>query len=92
MKFWICCLAILALLEVSSAMASEQEKNDPQDQFEMEPEIHPTPQQYTFQNYLSDLTDLAQSFDQPAPENPIRQLESRKEQKYEPLNPIIIRW
>ena len=91
MKFWICCLAILALLGVSPAMASEQKKNDPQDQFEMELEIHPTPKRYSFQNYLSDLTDLAR-LDQPAPENPVRELQSRKQQKYEPLNPIIIRW
>jgi hypothetical protein len=92
MKFWLCSLAILALLKVPAAVASEQEENDPQDQFKMELEIHPTPQRYTFQNYLSDLTDLARSFNEPAPENAIRELESRKKQKYEPLNPIIIPW
>ena len=89
-KFWLCCLAILALLEVSAMAASEHEKNDPQDRFEMDLEVHPTPQRYTFENYLSDLTDLSRSFNEPAPENPIRELESRKEHKYEPLNPIII--
>ena len=92
MKFWLCCLVIVALLEVSSAKGSEQEKNDAQDRFEMELEIHPIPQRYTFQNYLSDLTDLARSFNEPSPENRIHQLESRKKQKYEPLNPIIIPW
>ena len=92
MKFWVCSLAIFALLAASSAKAPEKEENNPQNQFEMELEIHPSPQQYTFQNYLSDLKDLTRSFDQPAAENPIQQLESRKKPEYKPLNPIIIPW
>ena len=92
MKLWLYSLAILTFLEISSARASEKEKNDSQNEFEMELEIHPTPQRYTFQNYLSDLTDLARSFDQPSQENPIQQLESRKKYEYRPLNPIIIPW
>jgi hypothetical protein len=72
-------------------MASEQKKKDTQDQFDLKLQIDPSLQPYTFQNYLSDLTELAR-VDQPASENPVRELESRKEHKYEPLNPIVIRW
>jgi hypothetical protein len=92
MKFLICCLAIIGSLGVSPAMAFDEEKKDTRDQPEMELEIYAAPQRYTFQDYLSDLTDFARS-DQPAPENPISRLEPKEEQKYEPWNPIVVmRW
>jgi hypothetical protein len=91
MQLYVWSLVILGLLGVSPGIASEEKKNDTQSQFDMTLEIQPAPQRYTFQNYLADLTELAR-VDQPARDNPVRELEARKEHRYEPLNPIVIRW
>lgn len=91
MKNWISSLVILTSLVTAPAMADEREKNNRDDPVTIELQIHSVPGRYTFQDYVSDLAESARIADIDS-KNPVRQLEARKNSKYEPLNPIVIRW
>ncbi|TMA13590.1 MAG: hypothetical protein E6J89_00865 [Deltaproteobacteria bacterium] len=91
MKNRIFSLVILASLVAAPAIAYERDKSDREDQFAIDLQIHSVPDRYTFQDYLSDLTESTRIADIDA-KNPVRQLEARKNPKYQPLNPIVIRW
>lgn len=91
MTNWIVSLVVLASLATVPTMASGKEKDDREDRFVLELQIHPVPHRYTFQDYLSDLTESARVTDIDS-RNPVRQLEARKNRQYEPVNPIVIRW
>ncbi len=94
MRYWIYSLVILASLGGIPAMASDREDRNWEDEAQIELEIQATPRRYTFQDYMSDLK-ASTRIDQMDLDNPVRQLESRRNQKYEPpiLNPFpILRW
>lgn len=88
---WIFSLVILASLVTAPAMAAEREEGDREDQVAIELLILSIPHQYAFQDYLSDLVESTRITDIDS-NNPVRQLEARRNPKYEPLNPIIMRW
>jgi len=88
---WIFSLVVLASLVAAPAMASESETGDREDQVVIELQILAVPDRYTFQDYLSDVTESTRIADINS-KNPLRQLEARKSRPYEPLNPIIMRW
>ena len=94
MRYWIYSLIILASLVGVPAIASDREDRNWEDEAQIELQIQATPRRYTFQDYMSDLKDSTRS-DQMDLDNPVHQLESRRNQKYEPpiLNPFpILRW
>jgi len=94
MRYWIYFLIILASLGGVPAMASGREDRNREDEAQIELQIQATPQRYTFHDYMSDLK-ASTRIDQMDLNNPVRQLESRRNQKYEPpiLNPFpILRW
>jgi hypothetical protein len=90
MKTWIFSLIILASLVTTPVVAAERDKDDREDHA-IELKIHSVPQPYTFQDYVSDLKESTR-IAQTDSNNPVRELEARKNRKSEPLNPIIIRW
>jgi hypothetical protein len=94
MRYWIYFLIILASLGGVPAMAADREDRNREDEAQIELRIEPPPRQYTFQDYMSDLK-ASTRIDQMDLDNPVRQLESRRNQKYQPpiLNPFpILRW
>ena len=94
MRYWIYSLIILASLVGVPAIASDREDRNWEDEAQIELQIQATPRRYTFQDYMSDLKASTRD-DQTDLDNPVRQLESRRNQKYEPpiLNPFpILRW
>ena len=91
MKIRIFTLLVLTSLITVPSMVAGKEKSDREDRFAMELEIRSVPNRYTFQDYLSDLTESARSTDIDS-RNPVRQREAKKNRRYEPLNPIVIRW
>jgi hypothetical protein len=94
MRYWIYSLIILASLVGGSAAAADREDRKWEDEAQIELQIQAPPQRYTFQDYMSDLK-ASTRIDQMDLDNRVRQLESRKNQKYEPpiLNPFpILRW
>ncbi len=94
MRYWIYFLIILASLGGVPAVASDREDRKWEDEAQIELQIQATPRQYTFHDYMSDLK-ASTRIDQMDLDNPVRQLESRRNQKYEPpiLNPFpILRW
>ena len=94
MRYWIYSLIILASFGGVPAMASDREDRNREYEAQIELQIQATPRRYTFQDYMSDLKDSTR-IDQMDLDNPVHQLESRRNQKYEPpiLNPFpIFRW
>ncbi len=94
MRYWIYSLIILASLGGVSAKASDREDRNREDEAQIELRIEPPPQRYTFHDYMSDLK-ASTRIDQMDLDNPVRQLESRRNQKYQPpiLNPFpVFRW
>lgn len=89
MKRSIFSLLIAAFL-TAPAMAFERDKGDRGDPT-IELKIHSAPERYTFRDYVSDVKESTR-IAQTDPDNPVRELEARKNKKSEPLNPIIIRW
>jgi len=90
MKNWIFSVVVLASILATPLAAAEKEQNDGKDQVGLEFRI--TPRHYTFQEYLSDLHESAR-FTDIDPSNPVRQLETRRNPKYEPQNPLVLfRW
>jgi len=94
MRYWIYSLIILASFGGVPAMASDREDRNWEDEAQIELQIQRTPRRYTFEDYTSDLKAATRD-DRSDLDNPVRQLESRRDQKYEPpiLNPFpILRW
>ena len=90
MKYWTC-FCLIVFLSAVSAATSKGAYIGREDQITIGLRIYPISDRYTFRDYLSDLTASTRISDI-TPENPVRQLEARKDRKYEPLNPIVFRW
>jgi hypothetical protein len=90
MKNWIFSVVVLASVVATPLAAAEKDQSESEDRVGLELRI--TPKRYTVLDYLSDIQESTRITDID-PGNPVRQLETRKNPKYEPLNPLVLfRW